>query len=140
MAELSLNRRRAQQLLVGGATGGHLALLLAVLGFAAASGLSAALSAAVAGVVTIAFFMIGQAVQVLVADAPARRVLIASLASYGLRVSVLGGLLMLALANSAQIAWLDPIAVAVTTIAVVVGWLSVELWKYSRLRIPIYDE
>ena len=140
MAELSPNRRRAQQLLVGGAAGGHLALLLAVLGFAVARGLPAALSAAVAGIVTIAFFTIGQAVQVLVADAPARRVLIASLASYGLRVSVLGGLLMLALANAAQIAWLDPIAVAVSTIAVVVGWLAAELWTYSRLRIPIYDE
>jgi len=140
VAELSPNRRRAQQLLVGGAAGGHLALLLAVLGFAVARGLPAALSAAVAGIVTIAFFTIGQAVQVLVADAPARRVLIASLASYGLRVSVLGGLLMLALANSARIAWLDPIAVAVSTIAVVVGWLAAELWTYSRLRIPIYDE
>jgi hypothetical protein len=136
----SANVQRARRLLAGGAAGGHAALLTCVGIFLVAGGRNAALSAAVAGVVTIAFFTIGQAVQVVVADAPARRVLVASLASYLLRVTALGGLLMLALASADRIAWLEPLPVAVTTIAVVVGWLALELWTYSRLRIPVYDE
>lgn len=136
----SANTRRAQRLLMAGVAGGHAALLACVVAFALAGGWPGALSAAIAGVVTIAFFTIGQAVQVVVADAPARRVLIASLASYVLRVTVLGLLLALALDNADRVAWLDPVAVAATTIAVVIGWLAVELWVYSRMRIPVYDE
>jgi hypothetical protein len=136
----SANTRRAQRLLMAGVAGGHAALLACVVAFALAGGWPGALSAAIAGVVTIAFFTIGQAVQVVVADAPARRILIASLASYVLRVTVLGLLLALALDNADWVAWLDPVAVAATTIAVVIGWLAVELWVYSRMRIPVYDE
>ncbi len=136
----SANAYRARQLLAAGAVGGHVALVTCVGVFAVAGGVNPALSAALAGAVTIAFFVVGQAVQVLVADAPARRVLIASLASYLLRVTALGGLLMLALNNPYRLSWLDPTAVAITTIAVVVGWLATELWRYSRLRIPVYDD
>lgn len=115
-------------------------LLVAVAGFGLTRGLPGGVSAAVAGVLTIAFFTIGQAVQVLVADAPAKKVMIASLASYGGRVTALGLLLMLALSNSERVALLDPVAVVITTIAVVFGWLGAEFWVYSRLRIPVYDE
>jgi len=68
VAEVSANVRRARQLLVAGAVGGHGVWLLAVLVSGLTLGAPGAASAAVAGVLTIAFFSIGQAVQVLVAD------------------------------------------------------------------------
>ncbi len=73
MAEASANVRRARRLLAGGAAGGHIALVLTVAGFWIGRGVPAAVTAAVFGVLTIAFFTIGQAVQVLVADAARRR-------------------------------------------------------------------
>ena len=34
---------------------------------------------------------------------------------------------------------LAPMAIFVTTIAVVAGWLTVEVFVFSRLRIGVYD-
>lgn len=140
MAELSASAQRARRLLVAGAVGGHGILLLAVVTFGLTLGGAGAASAAVAGIVTIAFFTIGQAVQVLVADATPRTVLLAALTSYTVRVTVLGLLLMLALDNADRIALMNPMVVVVTTIGVVIGWLGAEFWVYSRMRILIYDE
>lgn len=134
------NRRRALRLLTGAAIGGHLAALVCVVGFWLARGPASGLSAAIAAAVVLAFSIIGQAVQVLVADAPAKTVMVAALASYGGRVSVLGIVLMMALSNSARFVAMDPIAVVVTTIGVVIGWLGAEFRVYSHLRIPVYDE
>lgn len=137
---LSPNVRRARTLLVGGLVGGHLAWLACVVGFGVAAGPGAALSAAVGGVLALAFFTIGQAVQVRMADADPRRLLFASLISYAVRIGALGGLLMVALANRDRLAGLDATAVAAGTIAVVVGWLIGEIRAFSRLRIPVFDE
>ena len=131
---------RARRLLTGGAAGGHVALLTCVGAFAIAGGVPSAVSAALAGVLTIAFFTIGQAVQVIVADADPRTVLVAALGSYVARVGGLGMLLALALGNADRLSAMDPAAVAVTTIAVVVGWLAAEIWVFSRLRLPVFDE
>lgn len=136
----SPNVLRARRLLAGGAVGGHVAMLTCVGVFLVIGGVPGAVSAAVAGVLTIAFYTIGQAVQVLVADADPRRVLVASLASYIGRVAVLGALLALALANRDRLSVMDPTAVVVSTIAVVIGWLGAESWVFSRLRIPVFDE
>lgn len=62
------------------------------------------------------------------------------MASYVLRVTLLGLLLQVTVINAHRFIALDPIALVVTTIAVVVAWLSTEFWVYSRLRIPVYDE
>ncbi|MCC6495170.1 MAG: hypothetical protein IT193_02800 [Propionibacteriaceae bacterium] len=140
MAEVSANVQRARSLLVGGAVGGHSVLLLAVVGFGLALGVPGAASAAVSGILAIAFFTIGQAVQILVADSPPSTVLVAALASYTVRVTALGFLLVLALDNADRIALMNPMVVVVTTIAVVIGWLGAEFWVYSRMRILIYDE
>lgn len=140
MASRSANVERARRLLAAGAAGGHLVLLVVVAIFALTGGVRAAVSAAVAGIVTIAFFTIGQAVQVMVADAPAKKVMIVSLASYGGRVSILGLLLILALDNAERVEFMDPVAIFVATIAVVFGWLAAEFRAYAGLRIPIYDE
>ena len=140
MAKVSPNVDRARRLLVAGAVGAHLVLIVVVVIFGLSRGVSGAVSAAVAGIVTIAFFTIGQAVQVMVADAPAKKVMFASLASYGGRVTGLGLLLMLALDNAQRVEFIDPIAVFVATIAAVFGWLGAEFRAYAGMRIPIYDE
>jgi hypothetical protein len=136
----SANVMRARRLLAGGAIGGHSILLSCVAIFGLSGGVAAAISAALAGVLTVAFFTIGQAVQVMVADADPKTVLVAALASYIARVGGLGALLALALANADRLTAMDTTAVAVTTIAVVLGWLAAEIWVFSRLRLPVFDE
>ncbi len=136
---LSPHTKRARQLLVGAAIGGHLAALTCVGAFLVAGGVASGVSAAVAGVVTLAFFTIGQAVQVMVADEPPRKVLFAAMASYAIRVSLLGLLLQLAMVNASRFEAMDAVAVVVTTIATVIVWLGTEFWVYTRLRIPVYD-
>ena len=127
------------RLLAGGAIGGHVVLLACVLWFAVTGGRPAAVWALLAGLVTIVFFTIGQGIQVLVAEADPKVVLGASLASFTLRAGGLGALLAWSVDNSARIPSLDPVAIAVTAIAVVVGWLAAEIWVFTKLRVPIYD-
>lgn len=133
------NAKRAWRLLAGGAAGGSVALTVAVVGFTIGGGAVAALSAAVAGGVTLAFFAFGQAAQAAVTDAEPALVLMVALTSYLTRVVGLGVLLWLALSDPVRLG-LQPTPVVVTTIAVVVGWLGAELWVFSRLRIPVFDE
>lgn len=138
-ARPSRDAARARRLLAVAAVGGHTGAAVCVVAFWAVRGPLSALSAAVAAVVTLAFNVIGQAVQVLVADAKPESILIASLGSYALRVGVLGVLLAAVLAGADRFDWLDPVAVVWGTIAVVVCWLTAEFWAYSRLRIPVFD-
>lgn len=133
------NVLRARRLLLGGAAGGGAALAVAVAVFGLVGGVDAVLSALVAGLVTLGFFAVGQGVQVLVADAAPVQVLLAALLSYLGRVIGLGVLLWFALADPARSAAIDPRAVVFTTIGVVVGWLAVQFWVFSRLRIPVFD-
>lgn len=120
--------------------GGHVALLVAVVAFGLTGGVAGAISAALAGVLTVAFFTIGQAVQILVADADPRTVLFAAMVSYIARVGGLGALLAIALTNADRLKSMDTTAVAATTIVVVLGWLGAEIWVFSRLRLPVFDE
>jgi len=85
------------------------------------------------------FYGVGQYVMVLFADAGARTLLMVSMISYTARVVILGFVLLLYGKN--QEAWpsLTPIVIFVTTIAVVAGWLAVEIYVFSRLRIGAYD-
>lgn len=136
----SANVQRAKTLLLGAAVGGHAVAITCVGIFLLARGPAAGAWAAAAAVVTLAFNMIGHGVQVIVADAPPKTVLVAALASYLLRVTVLGLLLQVVVMNADRFVAFDPIALVVTTIAVVFGWLGTEFWVYSRLRIPVYDE
>jgi hypothetical protein len=34
---------------------------------------------------------------------------------------------------------MDRVAIAVSAIVVVLGWLAAEIWTFSRLRIPVFD-
>jgi len=134
------NTRRAQELLVAGLVGGHVAALTVVGLFLALGGTQSAATAAIGAAVTIAFYTIALGVQLAVADASPKVVLFAWFASYVTRVSLLGLGLAAVLANAERWAWLDPVALFVSTIATVMGWLALELWRFSRMRVLVYDE
>ena len=85
------------------------------------------------------FYGVGQLVMVRFADAGARTLLMVSMASYTGRVVVLGLVLLLYGKNREDWPALTPMVVFVTTIAVVAGWLAVEIYVFSRLRIGVYD-
>ena len=135
----SIHVIRARKLLIGGAIGGLAATLFCLIGFTLGYGTSGLISAALAAAMVLFFYGVGQYVMVLFADAGARTLLTVSMCSYTARVVILG--LILLLYNRYQQAWptLAPIAIFITTIAVVAGWLAVEVFVFSRLRIGVYD-
>lgn len=135
----SIHVRRARQLLLGGVVGGLAATVLCLVGFAIGYGVPGLRSAALAAAMVLFFYGAGQYVMVLFADAGARTLLAVSMCSYTTRVVLIG--LVLVLYNRYQEAWsnLVPIVIFATTIAVVVGWLAVEVFVFSRLRIGVYD-
>jgi hypothetical protein len=135
----SIHVVRARKLLIGGALGGVSASLLTMIGFTIGYGTSGLISAALAAAMVLFFYGVGQYVMVLFADAGARTLLTVSMCSYTARVVILG--LVLVLYNAHHEAWptLIPMVIFVTTIIVVVGWLVVEVFVFSRLRIGAYD-
>lgn len=135
----SPDTERAQRLLRGGALGGHVGALVATASFFVLAGPAAGVSCLIACVITLAFYITGQAVQVMVADAPPSTVLTAALVSYGVRVSALGGLLAIAMTQRDRWVAMDPTAVVVGTLAVVATWLAAEIITFSRLRFPVFD-
>lgn len=130
---------RARKLLVGGLTGGVAATAICLLVLGLTRGLSGFGSAALTAGLVLFFYLVGQLVMVRFADAEARTLMVASLASYAFRVAVLGFGLVWFHENKATLPALDPLAITVTAMAVVVGWLAVEIRVFSRLRIPVYD-
>jgi hypothetical protein len=135
----SIHVQRARKLLAGGAAGGIAATVLCLVGFGLGYGTRGLLSAAVAAAMVLFFYGLGQYVMVLFADAGARTLLSVALCSYTARVVVLGLALLLYNKNAAAVSALLPTAVFLTTVAVVAGWLLVEVWVFSRLRIGAYD-
>ncbi len=135
----SIHVRRARKLLLGGAVGGVSAAVLCTVGFGIGYGLDGVLSALLAAGMVLFFYGVGQYVMVLFADAGARTLLVVSMSSYTARVVALG--LLLVIYNRYHASWpsLVPMAVFVTTIAVVAGWLAVEVFVFSRLRIGAFD-
>lgn len=136
MSELT---ERARRLLVAGLAGGHVAFVLCVIGFWLGGGQGAAGTAGVVAVIVIAFFTIGHAVQLWVADAAPKVVLFAALASYTIRVTLLGFILWLVVAERVEFPWIDDPAAVITTVVVAHGWLLAEFWAYRQLRIPAFD-
>jgi hypothetical protein len=135
----SIHVQRARKLLLGGAIGGLAASLLCLVGSTIAYGVPGLASAALAAIMVLFFYGAGQYVMVLFADAGARTLLAVSMASYTTRVVLIG--LVLVLYNRYYESWptLVPMVIFVTTILVVVGWLAVEVFVFSRLRIGVYD-
>jgi hypothetical protein len=135
----SIHVQRARKLLLGGAVGGVAASALCMIGFTIAYGGPGLVSSALAAAMVLFFYGAGQYVMVLFADAGARTLLAVSMCSYTTRVVLIG--LVLVLYNRYHESWptLVPMVIFVTTIMVVVGWLAVEVFVFSRLRIGVYD-
>lgn len=135
----SIHVVRARKLLAGGAVGGLAATAVCLIIFGVVGGYSGLISAALAAAMVLFFYGVGQYVMVLFADAGARTLLTVSMSSYTARVVILG--LILVLYNRYRETWptLQPMAIFITTIAVVAGWLVVEVFVFSRLRIGVYD-
>ncbi|MGI3782321.1 MAG: hypothetical protein ACRYG2_16290 [Janthinobacterium lividum] len=134
----SVHVERARKLLFGGLLGGGVAAVLSMVGFGLGMGLRGLASAALASVMVLFFYTVGQLVMVKFADAGARLLLSVALASYTGRVVVLG-LLLLLYARFSDRFPVSPVVVFLSTVAVVVGWLLVEVIVFSRLRISVYD-
>jgi predicted permease len=135
----SIHVVRARKLLFAGLVGGLAATLVCLLIFGIAAGVPGLLSAALGAGMVLFFYTVGQLVMVAFADAGARTLMAVSMASYTGRVVALG--LVLVLYGKHREDWpaLVPMAVFVSTIAAVAGWLAVEVYVFSRLRIDVYD-
>ncbi len=131
---------RARKLLLGGLAGGVVATVAAILGLGLLYGRPGLIAALLAAAMVLFFYTVGQWVMVMFADAGARTLMAVSMASYTMRVAVLG--LVLLAYNQNSDAWpaLEPKAVFIATIVVVVGWLAAEILVFTRLRISVYDE
>lgn len=93
---------------------------------------------ALAALAVLAFFGLGQAVMVWVADADPQVVLLAVVGVVRVpsgtacaRVDPAG--------DPSRLAAMDRVAIAVSAIVAVLGWLVAEIWTFSRLRIPVFD-
>lgn len=134
----SVHVERARKLLLGGLLGGVVAAVLCLVGFGIGMGLRGLASAALASAMVLFFYTVGQLIMVRFADAGARLLLSVAMASYTGRVVVLGLVLLLYSRFSDRLP-VDPMVVFLSTIAVVVGWLVVEVIVFSRLRISVFD-
>ncbi|MCE1173946.1 MAG: hypothetical protein LWW77_04970 [Propionibacteriales bacterium] len=130
------NRGRGLWLLGWGGGGALLTWILAMIGFGWAQGPGALAGAAAGGAVTWVFFVLGQLVQVALADAEALIAMMSAMLSYVIRVV---GLVLAAVLLNRFLPELDGLAIAVAAIAVAVGWTTAEIWAYTRLRIPVFD-
>lgn len=135
----SVHVERAITLLRAGLIGGLSATVLAVVGCAIGYGGWGALTAAIAAAAVLVFYCIGQGVMVMSADFGAVKLMAISMISYTGRVIGVGLLLMLFQTKAADWPQLVPMAFVIGTVAVVVGWLAVEIWVFRRMRISIYD-
>lgn len=138
-ARPSVHVLRARKLLLGGAVGGVAASLVCLVVFGLVWGVPGLLSAAFAAAMVLFFYGVGQYVMVLFADAGARTLLTVSMVSYTTRVVALGLVLVIYDNNADAWTFLRSTAVFVTVVAVVAGWLAVEVLVFSRLRINAYD-
>ena len=135
----SVHVERARKLLLGGAVGGVAAAVLSIGVMGATYGRSGVVSALLAAAMVLFFYGVGQLVMVRFADAGARTLLVVSMTSYTARIVILGVVLLVYSRNAERWSIVTPMAIFITTIAVVAGWLIVEVVVFSRLRIGAFD-
>lgn len=135
----SIHVVRARKLLYGGLVGGLAATLVCLIVFGVTGGAKGLGSAALGAGMVLFFYVVGQLVMVAFADAGARTLLSVSMVSYTGRVVILGIILVIFQSNRHAWSAIDARAVFVAVIAVVAGWLIVEVLVFRRLRIGIYD-
>lgn len=127
----------ARHLLVAGLVGGHVGLVASTVVFGVLGGLESAASAAVGSVIALLFFSLGQAVVLRYAERLGSGLLIAGLASYGVRVSGLAGALVVY--EGAGIDVLDRTATALGLVVTVLLWTTAEVVAFAKMRMPVYD-
>lgn len=135
---MTSQRQRAWRLLRGGLIGGLLAAAATVLACGLLAGQPGVIAASAAAAVVLAFFALGQSLQWAVAEASPRVALFVALASYALRVVLLGFLLSSAL-QAPDPGRLHGGSLIASTLAVTIGWLTGEVIAFRRLRIPVFD-
>lgn len=135
----SIHVLRARKLLYGGLAGGVTAGLIGIIILTITGGTRGLASGALGVAMVLFFYAVGQLVMVRFADAGARTLLAVSMTSYTARVVVLGVILLIFSKNRQAWSAIDANAIFIATIAVVVGWLVVEVYVFRRLRISIYD-
>ena len=136
----SPNRVRATRLFVGGLVGWHGGLALAAITGVVIGGTIGLLSALIGAALAVAYYAIGQGVQMQYADAPPRTLRAASVASYVVRVSVLGGLLWASIVWPAIMSALDVRGLFAGIVLGVLGWLAGLVVAFRKLRVPTFDE
>jgi hypothetical protein len=136
----SIHVVRARKLLYAGLAGGGAAALICLIIFAVLGGTTGLVSAVLGAAMVLFFYAVGQLVMIAFADAGARTLLMVSMASYTGRVVILGLLLLIVNNNRDNWTAIDAMTVFITAVAVVVGWLVVEVFVFNRLRISIYDQ
>jgi hypothetical protein len=136
----SPNRVRATRLFLGGLLGWHGGLALAVIVGILLSGGIGLVSALIGAALAALYYAIGQAVQIQYADASPRTIRTASLASYVVRVSLLGSLLYASLVWPSFMAAIDVRALFAGILLGVVGWLTGVIIAFRKLRVPTFDE
>lgn len=139
-ARVSPNRTRAAQLLVGGLVGWHGGLAVAVLLGIWLGGARGLFSALIGAGLALAYYAIGQGIQVQYADAAPTVLRSASMWSYVVRVAILGGLLWAVLQWPAALAAMDTRGLFAGVVLGVIGWLVGLVVRFRSLRIPAYDE
>jgi len=127
----------ARRLLLAGLLGGQLGLLASTVLAGLVRGGVAAASAAVGAVIAVLFFSLGQAVVLRYAEREGAVLLVAALASYGIRAAGLAG--AVALYDGAGLDLLDRTATAAGMVATVLLWTTAEVITFARMRIPVYD-
>lgn len=129
-------RQRALRLLLAGLGGAAVAWIIAAVGFGVFVGVAALPAVGVAGLITVGFFALGQAVQVALARAEPIVVMMASVVSYLFRVVAVA---WAALWIVERWPWLDGRQLGVTILIVLSGWLAAEVFAFARMRVPAFD-
>lgn len=126
-------------LLKGGLLAAHLALCAALfLGWIVA-GVAGLATAAIAGAITLIFFVTGQGVQVIASEMVNTFGLLLVLSSYLIRVVVMGWLLALASSSSELSSALLPVPLMLGVLGTVAGWVLGVLLTSTRQRVLIFD-
>ena len=135
----SLNRARATRLFVGGLIGWHGGLVLAAIAGVIISGTVGLFSSLIGAALAVAYYAIGQGVQMQYADAPPKTLRAASILSYVVRVTLLGALLYASSMWPALMAALDTRGLFAGVVLGVVGWLTGLVVMFRTLRVPVFD-
>jgi hypothetical protein len=136
----SPNRVRATRLFVGGLVGWHGGLVLSAVAGIILSGGVGLLSGLIGAALAVAYYAIGQGVQMQYADASPQTLRAASIASYVVRVSLLGGLLWASIVWPTITSALDARGLFAGIVLGVLGWLAGLVVAFRKLRIPTFDE